>query len=717
MTTLLTILLAALGQVAPATPVTELFPIRAGDAYTYWYEYGESRDTLTMRVLEVNGGTARIEGFPTPAALASGGAASATVTVRVDPGSGAIHVTSTGAEQPLCTVAGSEAAVSTWAGDFEAGVVVPLAAQPPLTSGQVTLARGHGIVALTFAGESGSGEYVLLDGPTPTAQTLPPSIVTLAPGKQYRYMREDLLGRSPWVCDVQEGATVDGLPGVRAVGTPWFDQAGERPLTPRERTFAIDVPGRRWMELRAGKPCELFRFNVTPIEEPVIVPAGRFRSCYRIVSAHPGLEAILAPETGIVSWRFDTLLGPVRFELVRVADAEPAEAPTDPAAPAGPVEPAGPATPVEPAGPATPPTTPTEPAGPIAPTGPATPPEPAGPTATAPAGPELAGPASPVDPTTAPVGPTAPSGVATGIVGAAGPTLFVADASGANQRTIPSQGIAELVCASPDGSLVAWVEQAAGVKRVRVAKPTEAAVDVLSYEPAKGEVDDMAWSPDGASLLFRLGESIEVWTSGELAPRVLATGGRPRWLSAGVVLYETGVSAADEEVGLVRISAAGGDATMLVPWAFDVAASADGSVLAYASPRMDDDPRLFVRQGREAKPLEGSTRFDRRPALSPDGRFLAFVRYSPDGAAPSYAVRLLDRTTGTEQELAAGLAVMPSVAFGADGSLFCTAIPAEGAITCFRMKPPAGGGESELLALGSQRPTLVAPFGAPVSRL
>ncbi len=233
---------------------------------------------------------------------------------------------------------------------------------------------------------------------------------------------------------------------------------------------------------------------------------------------------------------------------------------------------------------------------------------------------------------------------------------------------------------------------------------------------AEGEVDHLQWSPDGQRLVFTRGAEGLVHTPASGAVDPLVKGTRPRWISPNTIIYESGADPTDEEVGVLRTSLGGTQSQMLLPWAFHATTSGDGMVLAYAYPREDDDPHLYVKYGRRETRVAGSTRFDRDPALSPDGRYLAFVRCDTSTAEGTYSVRLLDRTTGIESELAGGLKSWPRVEFGADGSLVCAAIPAEGATTCFRVRPPAGENPTEALAFGDMRPTIVVPFGAPARR-
>src|SRR5580658_7877126 len=61
--------------------------------------------------------------------------------------------------------------------------------------------------------------------------------------------------------------------------------------------------------------------------------------------------------------------------------------------------------------------------------------------------------------------------------------------------------------ASPHGDAVAWVEDAAGVRNIRVAKaPGYQAVQVTRFTADDGqEIGDIAWDPDGTRLFFTRG--------------------------------------------------------------------------------------------------------------------------------------------------------------------------------------------------------------------
>src|SRR5580698_635421 len=61
--------------------------------------------------------------------------------------------------------------------------------------------------------------------------------------------------------------------------------------------------------------------------------------------------------------------------------------------------------------------------------------------------------------------------------------------------------------ASPNGDAFAWVENAAGVRNIRVAKaPGYQAVQVTKFTADDGqEIGEIAWNPDGSGLFFTRG--------------------------------------------------------------------------------------------------------------------------------------------------------------------------------------------------------------------
>jgi hypothetical protein len=298
---------------------------------------------------------------------------------------------------------------------------------------------------------------------------------------------------------------------------------------------------------------------------------------------------------------------------------------------------------------------------------------------------------------------------------AAGAALFL-QSPGTPRTLLPVEDTVELAASSGDGRHVAWVETGEASKRLRVSLEPGKANDLMTYDPAAGDIHDLAWSPSGERLLITVGDSIQVLSTGEPAVKPLAKGTRPIWLTDDTVLYETGASPNDEEVGLVQLDLKGGKPALVVPWGYDASATDDGQTLAYVFPRMDDDPRLMLRQGGKSTRLGSSTRFDRMPVLSADGSLLVYVRANTETAVPTYSIQLLELTSGTERTLASGLSVMPSIGFGRDGSLICAALPATGDCQCFQLREPSATCEIEPLTYGELRPTLMLAAGAAASR-
>lgn len=657
---------------APGATLDAFFPLRAGDVYTYWCEYGQSRESLTMRVLESSGTEATVEGFPVPAQFVAGEPAGATLKVTADTAAGVVRCLVAGADEPFFSLAPDATAKpgGTWAADYPAVVTGSLAPAGELRSGTVILAQGVGIVAINFTTADGSGEYVLIAGPKREARAdTVPTIVTLTPNTSYWYARRDLLGKVQAVCEAGDPVEVGGLPGVRVTGLPWFDQAGARPLTARERRVAIDIPGRRWMEELGGEARELFQFNVAPCDGPVVVPAGRFEGCYRLRSARPGFEAVIEPATGFLSWHFDTILGPVDYELVRVTP----RASGDASAPAG-VEPDTPVV-----GPADEPTAPVTP------------------------------PSLPPRRTEGQLSLTTPGRY----VAATGGTVYRCEADSRGMVAV-GPGLVTLVAASADGKSVAWVRAESAARTLQCSSAAVAAVPVLTHSPNEGEIDNLQWSPDGTRLLFTAGTEVRVYTPASGDTRVIGRGTRPLWLSDTAVLYEVGSEATDEEVGIVRQPLDGGAATIYLPWAFGASVAASGNVIAFASPRYDDDPRLYVLEGGQQTEVPRSTRFDRDPTLSPDGRFLAYVRYDAAEGVRAFSVRIVDRSSGDEHELVARSPSWPRVAFGSDGTLICAATSPDG--QPLRLLVPSPSAQPVPITVEGAPPSFALPFGAPARR-
>jgi len=674
---------------APAVNLREFLPQTVGATYSYWCEFGAARDPLEMRVTEVTDAGVTLEGFPAPWSIATGGPAGASVMLRVDDAVGTILASDGQRERPLCTVAPGSVPgpCSTWAADYPEGFVCALTAEPVAVTGQVMLAREVGIVAIIFESPQGKGEYVLVKGPDKqAAEPEAPAITAFRPWTAYTYKRTDQVGESEITCKVRGEADLTGTPGVSVLGLPWFDQAGERPLAERERTVAVDIPERWWRELVDGQRVDLFSFNLAPVAGSVVVPGGTFDGCFRVTSAKPGLEAILHPDTGFIRWSFDTIVGPVTYDLVRVEPLAPPNATTGPTTePITRPQPTETATEPGPE-PVTAPETTAEPV-----PGPVTPPEELAPESEA--------------------GAKEPGPAHGALVWADAAGLNAADAQGAAGSIAKPDGHVDLVAASADGAAVAYVASDDKGWTLNVVAPPDGVRRMVSLGTREALVTSIEWSPDGGRLLYSVGRQVYVYDIASATEISLCTGDNPQWTHTGDVLYESGAQPDDEEVGVLRLPAAGGPPQMVGPWGFDASASADGRVLAYVSPQHDDDPRVHVTVDGADSELAGSNRFDRGPAVSPDGRFVVIARYVAADGPGSWMLRIADRVSGLERPVVTGSPSWPITTFWRDGSVLVEAVGPDGARSWGLLADTAAA-LRPLFAAGAPAPTAVAPFGA-----
>ncbi|MBD3177935.1 MAG: hypothetical protein GF320_22405 [Armatimonadia bacterium] len=704
MNSLLLVMALSFGQ-APAADLASLLPLEEGQVYSYWYEWGPLRDHVQMRVISVEGNEAVVRGFPSPDSLVAGEDAGQPATLRLDPPSGTVYLTQNGAERVLLTVppGATPATVETWAGTHPAGVTVPLSVEAPLASAEAVLAAGEGLVALRFSTQEGSGEFVLVRSWVEEHQE-PGDLEPFQAGSIYRYLREDLVGRMAVNCVVASADSLAGVPAFRVVGLPWFDQAAVRPLARRERVVAVDIAGRRWLESIGGEARSLFALEVTEVLEPVVVPAGTFDGCFRIQSGTPGMDALLHPDAGLVYWQFQTIAGPVTYELVRIEPmgAQPTSPEPPPLSTHQQVPPAG-AGEAEDAAAET-----TVPDGTEDGTGTNVP---------IPAGPE--GPGGEAEDTNIPIASVAAGGpvpLPAAAFGARGREIFAASPVAGEETLLEVPGNVELLAASPDGKRIAWVHSdglTLSLGWARTANPS-GSYQLIVDSIAEGDLDHLTWSPDGARLAFTRAYSVTVFDVQTGEQQIIGEGTRPLWLAPEVLVYESGSRPTDQEVGIVRAKL-DGDLDMLVPWGFDAAAARGGATLAYAYPREDDDPRLYVRGvGKESQVL-GSTRFDRDPVLSPDGVLMAYVRYNMDDPQGSYSLRLFNRSTEEHHELLTGVEAWPQARFSPEGALLCT-VTSEDAVGHYACANPETGRMAPLDMYTGQVARIVVPYGAAARR-
>lgn len=235
--------------------------------------------------------------------------------------------------------------------------------------------------------------------------------------------------------------------------------------------------------------------------------------------------------------------------------------------------------------------------------------------------------------------------------------------------------------ASPRGDAVAWVQNAAGVRNLWIARaPAYNARQITAFTADDGqEISDLAWYPDSSRVLFTRGDGAnargefpnprsdpegrkqEVWRAGDSAEPaklgeghsavVSPDGSTAVWISAGQVWSVTLKVPQAKPVQLIH---ARGSATGII-W------SPAGSRFAFVSDR-GDHGFIGVYDVRENKLLflDPSVDFDQWPVWSPDGKQVAFIRtpgssgefqFGPKRTGLPWSIRVADVQTGLGREI------------------------------------------------------------------
>ena len=234
--------------------------------------------------------------------------------------------------------------------------------------------------------------------------------------------------------------------------------------------------------------------------------------------------------------------------------------------------------------------------------------------------------------------------------------------------------------ASPNGRAVAWVEDAAGVRNIRVAMaPDYHVVQVTRFAVDDGqEIDEIAWNPDGTRLIFTRGDSPnargevpnprsdpagkrqEVWEAGLSSepaklgdghsPAVSPNGSAVVWGSNGQIWW---ISVGDRTAKPAQLTHEKGTASGLV-W------SPDGSHVAFVSNRGDHAfIGAFDVSAKSLHFLDPSVDTDESPVWSPDGTQIAFVRIPASGefefgarrTGQPWSIRVADARSGQGHEI------------------------------------------------------------------
>jgi dipeptidyl aminopeptidase/acylaminoacyl peptidase len=237
----------------------------------------------------------------------------------------------------------------------------------------------------------------------------------------------------------------------------------------------------------------------------------------------------------------------------------------------------------------------------------------------------------------------------------------------------------DLVASQKSGSF-AWVENEQGKRNIWIATPNGsggfASKRLTSYDKDDGqEIDEVAWTPDGAHVVYGRGGDFEFPGHPDPNPALnpegvsqniylaAVAGGEPRKLGEG---YGSAVSPLGDQVAFIshgqiwsvdlnseaakpkQLLHTRGELSGLV-WA------PDGHALAFVSERNDHSfIGVYNLHEKTLIYLDASTENDSTPVWSPDSRQIAFIRVpgSPqppppdDRTASPWSIRIADAATG-----------------------------------------------------------------------
>ncbi len=236
------------------------------------------------------------------------------------------------------------------------------------------------------------------------------------------------------------------------------------------------------------------------------------------------------------------------------------------------------------------------------------------------------------------------------------------------------------LASSPNGSGIAWVFNAQGVRNIWVAVgPDFEARQLTTYSDDDGQaISGLQWTPDGRTIVYvrggapnRRGELPNPWSLPEGVSRDIwaidADGGEPRRLTAGAspAVAPTGEGLAFlRSGGIWWIPLEGGEAEPLVQvrgGSGTLRWSPDGGRLAFVSSRGDHSfVGVYHRETKRITWLDPGVDRDGYPVWSPDGRRVAFARlparrdplpFGPQRAGQPWSIRIADPVSGAGREV------------------------------------------------------------------
>ena len=204
------------------------------------------------------------------------------------------------------------------------------------------------------------------------------------------------------------------------------------------------------------------------------------------------------------------------------------------------------------------------------------------------------------------------------------PPVLLVPAAGGKAQPLRIDAFSD-VAFSPDERRVAFTSDPDGITIMTL---KDGRTTVVPNQPQTNFLSgDLAWAPDGRSLAFVNGETIFTISIDGSGLREVTEGAFPSWTHDGEhIVFVSGWNG-NTEVGDIGVIAVDGTGLRFLGRGLNPAVSPSGDEVAYYSP-----PGVFVRPLAGGAPrLVVPNGF--APVWSPDGRFLAFTRYTVCGHA------------------------------------------------------------------------------------